>query len=70
MIENRGRHSLIRKSDRKNLGLDPSVGNRERAILLDDLVDGLSYGRSLRVGNLRIDFPHVHGAFPREISHK
>lgn len=34
----------MRKGDREYLGLDPSVGDGERAILLDDLVERLSYG--------------------------
>jgi hypothetical protein len=50
--------------------VNPSVGDGERAALLDDVVEVLSNGRGLLRGHLRVDFPKILRALSREMPHE
>lgn len=50
--------------------MNPSVGDGERAVLLDDVIDLLRNGRGLLCSHLRVDFPQVLSALSREMPHE
>lgn len=50
--------------------MNPSIGDSERTVLLDEMVDVLSNGRGLLTSHLGVDFPQILRAFSREMPHE
>lgn len=50
--------------------MKPSIGDGEGTMLLDEVVEMVSNGRSLLRTHLWIDFSQILSAFSREISHE
>lgn len=52
---------------KRNLGVDPSVGDGERAVVLDDVVERSGDGTSFWNGYLWVDLSHIHCPTPRHV---
>ena len=58
------------RGKRKDLGLNPSIRDGERAALVDETVEVLSYVRCLLWRHLRIYLPKILPPFSREMPHQ
>ena len=58
------------RGKRKDLGLNPSIRDGERAALIDETVEVLSYVRCLLWRHLRIYLPKILPPFSREMPHQ
>jgi len=59
-----------KEEKRKDLGLNPSIRDGERAALVDETVEVLSYVRCLLWRHLRIYLPKILPPFSREMPHQ